>query len=202
MMKKILLLVLLLCCSCKKFNTVDSVIDSVVFVRNVTQGWSGSGFAIDDHTIVTARHVVEGGKVFAITMTPRQSEKMQIQFVCSDAVAMSNEYDIAYIVFEGHPFKPVELGSFSGCRVGDSVFAIGSPYGFECFNNVTSGIISALERGPLERWNKLFQIDAPCWCGSSGGPIFSEDGKIIGILVGGLSPDFCFAIPIDVLKEI
>lgn len=185
-------------------ETIDNVIDGVVFIENAKQRCSGSGFAIDDHTIVTARHVVEDGNVFVITMTERQSKKIDIQKVYSDVVEMSYKYDIAYIKFSGHPFKPVTLGTFSECKTGDGVFSIGSPFGLDCFNNVTVGVISSVKRNLTREsiyWSKLFQIDAPCWHGSSGGPIFSMDGKVIGILVGGLSPDFCFAIPVDVLKE-
>jgi serine protease Do len=74
----------------------------------------------------------------------------------------------------------VHFGDSDMVRVGDKVFAIGSPFGFD--NTVTSGIISALNRDIMESpFDDYIQTDAAINHGNSGGPLFNMAGEVIGM---------------------
>ena len=89
--------------------------------------------------------------------------------------------------------------------LGQSIFIIGSPYGKINFNNVTLGIISGLDRdwdglswsGEPYGWKVAFTFDSGAHPGNSGGPVFSMDGVVRGLLVGGFSPVLNCSMPCD-----
>ena len=77
-----------------------------------------------------------------------------------------------------------------------------APYGKINFNSVTLGIISGLDvdwspLGEYYGWNVAFTTDSAGHPGNSWGPVFSMEGKVIGILVGGFSPVLISVIPCD-----
>lgn len=96
-------------------------------------------------------------------------------------------------------FAAVELGQSSSLRLGQDVFAIGNPLGLN--HSVSRGIISALDRTEVipDRKVPLIQLDATINVGNSGGPLFSRDGSLIGIVtmrkVG--AEGIAFAVPVD-----
>jgi len=89
--------------------------------------------------------------------------------------------------------------------LGQSIFIIGSPFGKINFNNVTLGIISGLDRdwdglsqnGEPYGWKVTFTSDSGAHPGNSGGPVFSMDGVVRGLLVGGFSPVLNCSMPCD-----
>ena len=104
-----------------------------------------------------------------------------------------------------------KLGDSSKIRVGETVYAIGNPIGFEFRRTVTSGIISAKNRSiKIEEENKqtymsdLIQTDATINPGNSGGPLITPNGEVIGINTVKISTaeGIGFAIPINVVKTI
>jgi len=112
-------------------------------------------------------------------------------------VAMSTKYDVGLLKIDGLKTPCVEVGDPQRIQKGCTVFAIGSPLGLS--NSVTSGVFSAHREDML-------QTSAPINIGNSGGPLLTEDGKVIGIntqkMVGPGVEGISFAIPIDVaLKE-
>jgi len=189
-------------------DTVAKTIGSVVHIYNNTGGWQGSGVAIAPDLIVTARHVVEDGVDFTIT----DNNGVEVK---ATRAASSKKYDVGFIKLDDPNLIPAEFGSIENCKLGQQVYAVGSPYGKINFNSVSLGIISGLDRnwdelnsytGEKYGWEIAFTTDSAGHPGSSGCPIFTMDGKVRGILVGGFSPVLISVMPCDLflsnIKEI
>ena len=183
-------------------DTIEDVMPSVVHIR-ADAGWQGSGFAITNSIIATARHCVKNGGRFTVTM----SDGTQVE---SDRAVYSKKYDIGFIKLGEPILKPVELGSIDDCRLGQSVFVIGSPYGGVNFNAISLGIISGLDRdwdsidyytGERYGWEITFTTDAAGHPGNSGCPVFTMAGRVVGVLVGGYSPVLIGCMPSDLFAD-
>ena len=105
-----------------------------------------------------------------------------------------------------HPLPYIQLGNSADVKPGEWVVAMGNPFGLG--GTVTAGIVSAVSRdigdGP---YNQFIQIDAPINQGNSGGPLFTQDGKVIGMNTAILSPSggsigIGFAVPSDMIRTI
>jgi serine protease Do len=135
----------------------------------------GSGFIIDPSGyIATNKHVVDGGaSVFVMT-----ADGVRYQ---ASVVGMPGKADMALLrIYAGHPLPFVQFGDSDKMRVGDTVIAIGSPFGFD--NSVTSGIVSAVDRDIMESpFDDYIQTDAAINHGNSGGPLFNMQGQVIGM---------------------
>ncbi len=183
-------------------NFTDIVAQSAKSVVHIKcPKWQGSGFVIDKHIICTARHVVKGVEDFEITFN--DNTKIKTTKAISD-----EEHDVGFIwVEEEMPdWMVVEIGSIKGCKLGQDVFIIGSPYGDVNFNSVSKGIISGLDRdwdeinpwtGERYGWKISFTSDSAAHPGNSGGAIFTLDGVVRGVLVGGYSPVLNCSMPCD-----
>ncbi len=161
----------------------------------------GSGFIIsNDGQIVTNHHVVDGAEEVTVKMADGRS---------FDAVVIGSDpmTDIALLKVEANVDLPtVEFGTSDVLRVGDEVVAVGNPFGLG--GTVTSGIISALSRninsGPLDDY---IQTDAAINRGNSGGPLFNNDGDVIGVNTaiispGGGSVGIGFAVPSNLVQTV
>ena len=176
-------------------DKIQEVLPSVVHI--MCDQWQGSGVAITDDIVVTARHVIDGTN-YTITMNDGT--------IVKGTQAISHkDYDIGFIKVDKPILKPAKFGSIKDCVLGDDVFIIGSPYGKINFNNVTRGIISGLNRnwdelsdmGDPYGWEVAFTSDSGAHPGNSGGPVFSMDGVVRGLLVGGFSPVLNCSMPSD-----
>jgi len=162
----------------------------------------GSGFIISsDGYIVTNNHVVKGATSVSVTLDDGTSLKAKI-------IGRDPKTDIALIKVSPKDKLPfVELGESEQVEPGQWVIAIGNPYGLG--GSVTAGIVSARGRdigdGP---YDSFIQVDAPINRGNSGGPLLTQDGKVVGINTAILSPGgggsigIGFAIPSDTVKEV
>ncbi len=161
----------------------------------------GSGFIISkDGQIVTNHHVVDGAETVVVKLSDGRSFDAKV--VGSDPMT-----DIALIKIEADVDLPaVAFGKSATLRVGDEVVAVGNPFGLG--GTVTSGIVSALSRninaGPFD---DFIQTDASINRGNSGGPLFDNDGQVIGVNTAILSPDggsvgIGFAVPSDLVQTI
>ncbi len=184
-------------------NKIQEVLPSAVHI--MCDRWQGSGVALTENIIVTARHVVDGLD-YTITLNDGTVVK-GIQAITH------KDYDIGFIRIEPSVdedgelivLKPAKFGSIKDCALGQSIFIIGSPFGKINFNNVTLGIISGLDRdwdslsnyGEPYGWKVAFTFDAGAHPGNSGGPIFTMDGIVRGLLVGGYSPVLNCSMPCD-----
>ena len=161
--------------------------------------WQGSGFIISEHLIATARHVVEGVEDFEITFDCGGKVK-------TTRAISSKDHDVAFIWVDEPMPKALILGSIKDCKLGESIFVMGSPYGQINFNAVSLGIISGLDRsweklGDSYGWSVAFTTDSAGHPGNSGCPVFSMDGKVRGILVGGFSPVLISVMPSDLFLD-
>jgi serine protease Do len=160
----------------------------------------GSGFVVhEDGFLVTNAHVVEG--VSRIKAVFSDGREYRARVVSGDA-----SKDLAVLAIEAEEKLPfVELGRSSDLMIGETVIAIGNPYGYA--NTVTSGVVSAVGRD-LEvteaYWLRgLIQTDASINPGNSGGPLLNINGQLIGIntAIRAEAENIGFAIPIDTLVE-
>ncbi|MBM4272356.1 MAG: DegQ family serine endoprotease [Deltaproteobacteria bacterium] len=166
--------------------------------KELKQQSLGSGFIISsDGYIFTNNHVVE--KANKITVKLSTGKEYEAEVKGKDA-----NTDIALIKITPANSLPVAaLGNSDTLRVGETVFAIGNPFGLE--HTVTAGIVSAKGRvigsGP---YDNFIQTDASINPGNSGGPLFNMRGEVIGIntAIVAQGQGIGFAIPINLAKSI
>ena len=149
---------------------------------------SGSGFAlIEKGIIVTNYHVIEEN-VYSVEVNTGSGATYNIESI----VAMDEEMDIAILRCTGSPnFTLLNTGDSTSLKKGEKVVAIGSPLGL--INSVSTGVFS----GYID--NVLLQFTAAISPGSSGGVLFDNSGKVLGITVGANEngQSLNFAIPIE-----
>lgn len=166
---------------------------------------TGTGFVWDRAgNVVTNAHVVGASRRVAIRTASGS-------LATADVIGTAPNYDIAVVrvTSRGAIPPPVPLGSSSTLKVGQSVFAIGNPFGLD--QTLTTGVISALKRrlpttGGREI-SDVIQTDAAINPGNSGGPLLDSAGRVIGVNTAIISPSgtnagIGFAIPIDVVNRI
>jgi serine protease Do len=132
----------------------------------------GSGFFITkDGQLITNRHVLEGAWGGTIATSDGKEHKLNI------IVAVDSMADLARIRIErGAPFIPLTLSARIP-KVGERIVVIGSPLGLE--QTVSEGIISAIRE--LPGMGLAYQLTAPISPGSSGSPVITMDGEVIGV---------------------
>ena len=188
-------------------NRIQEVLPSVIHIMG--DNWQGSGVALTEDIIVTARHVIDGAN-YSITMNDGTVIK-GIQAITH------KDYDIGFIKIEpsvdedGEPIvlTPAKFGSVKDCVLGQPLFVIGSAGGAGNFNSISLGIVSGLNRGGIWKnfdgedygWSILFQTDAEGMGGNSGCPVFSMDGIVRGIWVGSVPPAVHYSIPADIFMK-
>jgi serine protease Do len=158
----------------------------------------GSGFIIsNDGYIFTNNHVVEQADKILVKIS--DGKEYEAKVIGTDA-----NTDLALIKIKPDSSLAVaEIGDSEKVRVGEWVIAIGNPFGLDA--TVTAGIVSAKGRvigaGPFDNF---IQTDASINPGNSGGPLFSMDGKVIGIntAIVAQGQGIGFAIPINMAKSI
>ena len=121
------------------------------------------------------------------------------------------DLDLSITKINAKNLKSAILGTSKSARVGETVYAIGNPIGYEFRRTVTAGIISALNRTVKIEENKdtvymsdLIQTDATINPGNSGGPLIYSTGEIIGVNSVKITTaeGIGFAVPIDVVKPV
>jgi len=160
----------------------------------------GSGFVVhEDGFIITNAHVVEG--ISRLKAVFSDGREFQATIISADA---SKDLAVLAIRTDGKlPF--VELGRSNDLMIGETVIAIGNPYGYS--NTVTSGVVSAVGRDiqvTQGYWLRgLIQTDAPINLGNSGGPLLNVNGQLIGITtaIRAEAQNIGFAIPVDALVD-
>ncbi len=157
-------------------DAIERAADSV-FMLEVYSGMNqqigvGSGFiALDPSLLVTNYHVIEGGAYIVAI-----SDDMET-FVLHSVCFYDKAKDIAVLRFENKPGLPaLEMDGSSKLKRGQRVVAIGSPAGL--MNTISTGNISAFYQRSGHDW---IQFTAPISSGSSGGALFDDQGRIIGI---------------------
>lgn len=166
----------------------------------------GSGIVVtEDGYILTNEHV-SGSKYGKCYVTFENGSNYNADVVWSDS-----DLDLAIVKINAKGLKYANLGDSNSIKIGESVYAIGNPIGFEFQKTVTSGIISALNRTiKFEEeentiyMSNLIQTDATINPGNSGGPLINSEGNVIGINSVKITSaeGIGFAIPINIVKPI
>lgn len=151
------------------------------FLTSVKDVGSGVIVSKQGH-IVTNHHVIAAKQKFIVAL--EDGSEFSAEVIGTDPIL-----DIAVLKVESdrEDFLPMPFGDSDQVRVGQTVFAVGNPYGLG--ETVTQGIISAKERSFSDRQRDLFQSDAAINPGNSGGPLVNVRGEIIGINVAIFNSD-------------
>ena len=166
---------------------------------------TGSGFVWDANgNIITNFHVIQNADAAQVTLADQSVWKAR-------RVGVAPDKDLAVLRIDAPAsrLKPIPLGTSKDLQVGQSVFAIGNPFGLD--QSLTTGVISALgreiesvTRRPIQG---VVQTDAAINPGNSGGPLLDSAGRLIGVNTSiyspsGASAGIGFAIPVDTVNLI
>jgi S1-C subfamily serine protease len=164
---------------------------------------TGSGFVWDDRgNIVTNFHVIRDADRAEVTLADGSTWP-------ADLVGFAREKDLAVLHIDAprSKLRPISIGSSSDLKVGQTVLAIGNPFGYD--QTLTTGIVSALGREIVSTEGipirDVIQTDAAINPGNSGGPLLDSAGRLIGVNTAIVSPSGAyagigFAIPVDTVN--
>lgn len=199
------------------YESINPGVVAIILYRESLPVGQGSGFVIDaDGHILTNYHVVEGSADLEIVFSSGYR-------VTGEVIGTDLDSDIAVVsvTVPREELYPLKLGTSSNVKVGQTVVAIGNPYGLS--GTMTVGIISARGRlldsmreapsGFYFSAADLIQTDAAINPGNSGGPLLNLAGEVIGInrairtndeqTNGGVyNSGIGFAVPIDIVKRV
>jgi hypothetical protein len=168
---------------------------SVVALDKILQPLGfGSGFIIDDETIVTNIHVIEGCHSAYVLLNGQEKK-----FSVNGYIAIDKANDLVILKVAGLFGSKLNLGNETFPEIGEKIYAVGNPKGFN--GTFSEGIISGIREVGL---NQILQITAPISPGSSGGPVLNSSGQIIGIAFASFSDgqNLNFAIPVKYLSAL
>ena len=166
---------------------------------------TGSGFVWDaEGHVVTNYHVIEDAQEVEVALADGTRHKARL-------VGVAPEKDLAVLLIQtkGLKLRPIPVGSSADLQVGQSVLAIGNPFGLD--QTLTTGVVSALGReiqsATRRRISGVIQTDAAINPGNSGGPLLDSAGRLIGIntaiqSTSGSSAGIGFAVPVDAVNRI
>jgi len=196
---------------------INTFVDKVdTFSLNVleTPLGTGTGFVWDNEGhIVTNFHVIRNSEAASIVVTDKNGAQGTYRATLR---GFDPDKDVAVLKIEPQlkngtrlNLQPVNLGTSTGLKVGQSALAIGNPFGLD--HTLTTGVISGLGRevrSPSGRpISNVIQTDAAINPGNSGGPLLDSKGKLVGMNTAIYSPSGAsvgigFAIPVDTLKVV
>jgi S1-C subfamily serine protease len=186
------------------FITTVGIPQGIFDPSNMPEG-AGSGFIWDDQGhIVTNYHVIRNAVTAEVTLADHSRWPAR-------RVGHAEDQDLAVLSIDApsERLRPMVIGSSHDLVVGQKVFAIGNPFGFD--QTLTTGVISAVGREIPAPGDHLIQdaiqIDAAINPGNSGGPLLDSAGRLIGVNTAIASPTrsyagIGFAIPVDTVNRI
>jgi 2-alkenal reductase len=175
-----------------------------LFTAEIAQG-AGSGFVWDaDGHIVTNYHVVEGARGVNVQLDAGKP-------IAAKVVGVAPDYDLAVVKLSQVPkdLRPIPLGSSRELKIGQTVYAIGNPFGLS--RTLTQGIVSALDRhlptSQIREITGAIQTDAAINPGNSGGPLLDSAGRLVGVntqirAAAAQSSGIGLAIPSDLVNRV
>ena len=193
-------------------DAVDKVYDSVVIVKTYRRNQlyaTGTGFVYKKinnmYYLLTNYHVIQDGDKVEVVFTDNTTKTVTVKG--------GDKYsDVAVLAYQEDASRPIaKIGSSIDMRVGDTVFAIGSPLDSSVYSwSVTRGVLSGKDRkvevstsnSSVNDWiMQVLQTDAAINSGNSGGPLCNSNGEVIGInnmkLITSGVEGMGFAIPIE-----
>lgn len=199
-------------------DVLENTIQSVVGISRLksSDGSILKNVSSEDLGLGTGVIVSENG--YILSNSHVTGDKFSICYITIDentykglVVFSESDLDLSIVKVNANNLKPIDLGDSSKIKVGNKVYAIGNPIGYEFKRTVTSGIISAvnrtikIEEGEAESYiSDLIQTDATINPGNSGGPLINSKGEVIGINTVKITSaeGIGFAIPINVIKPV
>ena len=183
------------------YDAIEKAVQSMFYVEmydsDVEFLGNASGFvSFDEHLFVTNQHVIDGASFLKVW---DEDENM---YVLDQVVTSDETLDIALLQFpDGVKYDSLKM-STDELKRGQPVVAIGSPKGLQ--GTVSDGIISGFQKIPDYEDLRLIQINAAISPGSSGGALFDDNGKVIGITSSGLEEgqNLNFAVPIQAVQDL
>lgn len=166
----------------------------------------GTGVVVSSNGYILSNAHVTGEKYSNCYVTIEDGDTYKGRVVWADT-----DLDLSITKIEAQNLKYVSLGDSTQVKVGETVYAIGNPIGYEFRRTVTSGIISALNRTikisedeDESYMSDLIQTDATINPGNSGGPLIYPNGDVIGINSVKITSaeGIGFAVPINVIKPV
>ena len=162
-------------------------------------GYGSAFFISKDGYLLTNHHVVENASKVTIMLNDRRE-------LDATVVGSDERTDVALLKVKGSNFPELRTGNVDRLRVGEPVLAIGSPFGFDY--SASAGIVSAKMRNMMGETSVPFiQTDVALNPGNSGGPLFNQNGEVVGVNsrifsgTGGYM-GLSFSIPIDVAMDV
>ncbi len=196
-------------------EAVEKVYDGVLMIRNYQNdevASTGTGFVykIEDGYayVITNQHVVEGAE--KVTLITSSDEEVEGEVLGGDTYV-----DIAVVRIENvDGLVALQLGNSENSSLGDVVFTVGNPLGYEYRGSVATGHLAGKDRlvsvstssSSSSDWvMKVLQTDAAINPGNSGGPLMNINGEVIGVismkLVQTEVEGMGFAIPIEYVNS-
>ena len=187
-------------------SKIENTGNSIFSWDNINNLGLGTGVIVAENGYILTNAHVSGEKYSKCYVTLIDGKTYNGQIVWSNI-----DIDMAIVKINQKGLTAAKLGDSDKIEVGETVYAIGNPIGYEFQRSVTSGIISALNRTiKFEENNEeiymedLIQTDATINPGNSGGPLINIDGEVIGI--NGVkitsAEGISFAIPINTVKSV
>ena len=187
-------------------SKIENTGNSIFSNENITNLGLGTGVIVEKNGYILTNAHVSGEKYSKCYVTLVDGKTYEGQVVWSNV-----DIDMSVVKINQKNLQEAKLGNSDNIKVGETVYAIGNPIGYEFQRTVTSGIISALNRTiKFEEENQevymedLIQTDATINPGNSGGPLINIDGEVIGI--NGVkitsAEGISFAIPINSVKGV
>lgn len=200
-------------------DVIEEVTQSVVGISKIKNNGSsifkkegteqlglGTGFLVSENGYIITNEHVSGARYSSCYVTLENGKIYNGNVVWSDS-----DIDLSIVKINMKNLPYAKLGDSEQLRVGQTVYAIGNPIGFEFQRTVTSGIISAKDRtlqfnenGTDIFMSDLIQTDAGINPGNSGGPLMNAEGYVVGINSVKITSaeGIGFAIPINIIKPI
>lgn len=172
--------------------------------REFQRSGLGSGVVVDAENgyIITNNHVIENADEIVIRLY--NGDEYSVEVVGTDPGS-----DIAVLKVDAEDITSIQLGNSDEVRVGEMVFAIGSPLNERFAHTVSMGIVSASGRSllGLNEFENYIQTDAAINPGNSGGALINVDGELVGINTAiasrsGGNQGLGFAIPVNMVRMV
>jgi S1-C subfamily serine protease len=191
-------------CNRSVVNIKTEVAAASLFLVDMIQEGSGSGSVLDKQGhVLTNYHVVENAREIQVTLFDGKDYLAKV-------IGRDPSTDVCVLKIDApaDSLHPVRIGDSSRLKVGQRVYAIGNPFGFE--RTMTTGVISSMRMLPVRNFNRtlnFIQLDAAINPGNSGGPLLDSRGRLIGMNTAiasknGQSTGVGFAIPANHISRV